>query len=112
MSEVIGFRLNKENPREARALLVLDGWRTKGYSIRQTITEALLRLDKTVQKPEGALLDEMNETLRQVNHLLRQIENGNSLPTKKSLESPTTDDLSASFVASVRKSAKSGVKLC
>ena len=44
MSEVISFRLSKENPREALAYEILKGWHEKGHSIRHTITEALLKL--------------------------------------------------------------------
>ena len=45
MSEVISFRLNKDNPREARALMVLKGWQEQGHNIRYIITEALVNLD-------------------------------------------------------------------
>lgn len=90
MSEVISFRLNKDDLREANALLVLQEWRTRGYSIRQTIAEALNKLDQngvepdsTAVEPDSTALDELNETLCQVNNLLRQIELGNSLPVGK-----------------------------
>jgi len=46
MSEVISFRLDKENLREAKALMILHEWRKNGYSLRQTITEALVSLDR------------------------------------------------------------------
>lgn len=110
MSEVISFRLNKDNLREEKARLVLQEWTTRGYSIRQTITEALLNLNQNSIEPESTVLDELSETLSQVNHLLRQIEKGNSSDLKY-LERRATEGLSASFVASVRKSAKPGAKI-
>ena len=46
MSEVISFRLNPENSREAKALDTLKMWREEGYTLRHKITEAILRLDQ------------------------------------------------------------------
>jgi hypothetical protein len=45
MSEVISFRLNKSNLREAQALEILKAWCSRGYSLRYVITEALLKLN-------------------------------------------------------------------
>jgi hypothetical protein len=111
MSEVISFRLNKENLREAKALLILQEWRAKGYSVRQTITEALLKLDQHEQNPESTALGELTETLSQVNHLLKLIESGNSSPVATHRGSRINGGLSESFVASVKRSAKSGLKI-
>jgi len=47
MSEVISFRLNRENPREALALEVLKNRFRKGFSVRYVLTEALLKLDES-----------------------------------------------------------------
>ena len=33
MSEVISFRLDPDNPREASAILVMQAWKDKGFSI-------------------------------------------------------------------------------
>ena len=57
MSEVISFRLNKDNLRESKALLILQEWKAKGYSILQTLTEALLKLEQNYApiKPCGIL---------------------------------------------------------
>ncbi|MFC1878760.1 hypothetical protein ACFLZW_02490 [Chloroflexota bacterium] len=111
MSEVISFRLNKDNLREAKALLVLQEWSAKGYVIRQTIAEALLSLDQNETKPESAAFNDLSKTQSQVNHLLRQIESGNSSPVTKRGENQGDNGLSTSFVASVKMSARSGLKL-
>ena len=44
MSEVISFRLNKNNPREARALMDIKSWQEEGHNIRYIVTEAFLRM--------------------------------------------------------------------
>lgn len=111
MSEVISFRLDKDNPCESRALDILVTWCNEGFSVRYVITEALFELDRNRQETESIELNELKDTISQVNHLLRQIEIGNSLPGTKHLGYKTRDGLSASFVALVKKSAKSGLKL-
>ena len=110
MSEVISFRLDKENPREAKALLILQEWRKKGYSVRQTITDALVRLDNNGHNSDSSI-EELNEALSQVNHLIRLIESDKSTIIKDKGMSNPKSDLSTSFVASVKKSAKVGLKL-
>jgi len=45
MSEVISFRLDNANPREAQALEVLNAWIEKGFSTRFILTTALLELE-------------------------------------------------------------------
>jgi hypothetical protein len=45
MSEVISFLLDKTNPREARALEVLNAWLEKGFNTRHILTTLLLELD-------------------------------------------------------------------
>ena len=51
MSDVISFRLNKENQREAKALEVLNAWIEKGFSTRHILTTALLELDHPGSEP-------------------------------------------------------------
>lgn len=77
MSEVISFRQNKDNPREAKALEILKARSAVGYKIRHIITDALLKLDDHRKSPSTIVaLDELNDTLIQVNQLLEQLENG------------------------------------
>jgi hypothetical protein len=112
MSEVISFRLDKENPREAQAYEILKVWYAGGYSIRHTITEALLRLDEagTVSVPDAAR-DDMIEVLHQVKQVLEQIQNGDSLSYRESNAGDCPASLTENFVASIRQAAKPGMKL-
>jgi hypothetical protein len=111
MSEVISFRLNQDNPREAQALEVLRTLCSDGYSIRQIITDALLKLYASKSKPMTIVLDELNETLSQVNLLLDQIGNGGHSKFTKRDNNQTCSGLTDTFIASVRKTARSGLKL-
>jgi hypothetical protein len=42
MSKVYSFRLDADNPREAKAKGVIDTWLEKGYSLRYLVVEALI----------------------------------------------------------------------
>jgi hypothetical protein len=44
MSEIFSFRLSKSNPREARAMELLQAKTSEGISLRQVITDGLLAL--------------------------------------------------------------------
>jgi len=103
MSEVISFRLNKDNPREVKALLVLQTRKARGYSVRQIVTEALLKLDQNGGvETDSDLFGDLGETLCQVNHLLKLIKNGKSLSAHNYAVSNDHIGLSASFVDSVK----------
>ena len=43
MSKVYSFRLDSDNPREAQAIEVIDNWVSQGYSLRNLLTEALIK---------------------------------------------------------------------
>ena len=43
MSKVCSFRLDSDNPREAQAIEVIDNWVSQGYSLRNLLTEALIK---------------------------------------------------------------------
>ena len=111
MSEVISFRLNKNNPREARALNVIRDWFTEGYSIRHIITEALLRLDGTDSEQVSFTANELITSLHQINQLLEQLGNGDSTRAINQGERQESTGLTATFIASVKKSAKQGIKI-
>ncbi len=111
MSEVISFRLNKDNPREAKALEVLKARSVEGYKIQHIITDALLKLDEHRKDPSTIVaLDELNNTLSQVNQLLEQLENGHSVTSDKPPEGQPRSILTAAFVASIKKATKPGFK--
>jgi len=107
MSKVISFRLNPDNPREASALSVLQDWLTQGYSVRHTMTEALLKLDlENSQKSDNKALSVLSQ---RINELLDSIEGG--IPplipsdTVSANEKPTDG-----FVYSMRKAARPGLR--
>ena len=110
MSKVISFRLDNNNTREAKALMILQEWKAQGYSFRQTITEALVSLDRGGLRSSSTLV-ELNEALRQANHLLRLIEMGGSSTIDDMKKSHSTNSLSTNFISSVKRAAKSGLKL-
>jgi hypothetical protein len=111
MSEVISFRLNKDNLREAKALLILKEWRTKGYSLRQIITEALIKFDEAGKGLDINAIENLKEALSQANHLLSQIENSDPFTSSEIRDFVGNSALSKSFLASVKKSAKTGMHI-
>jgi hypothetical protein len=111
MSEVISFRLNNDKLREAQAFKVLEAWRSRGYSVRYVITEALLTLkDPGQESSANTLTDELNSTLNQVRKLLEQLGNGEQVVGAKQ-EEYGLSILTDTFMASIRKAAKPGVKI-
>jgi hypothetical protein len=74
MSEVISFRLDRNNPREAQALGVLKKGQEAGYSLRHVLTEALLALEASAEEEQAvaqALL-EVAGRLGQIQSALEQ----------------------------------------
>jgi hypothetical protein len=110
MSDVISFRLNPDNPREAKAVQVLQTWAAQGFSIRQIITEALLKLDAPEIGFESATIEGLKDTLDHVNQLLEHIEIGKYSPVIKSHTEPAQTGLTDSFITSVKMIAKPGLK--
>jgi hypothetical protein len=112
MSEVISFRLNKDNLREAQALEILEAWCSKGYSLRYVITEALLKLnDPGPESMEDNNIPDLNAVLNQVNKLLEQIGNGGYPVFPRQDENTLHSSLAESFVLSIKKAAKPGIKI-
>lgn len=109
MSEVVSFRLNKDNPREAQALEVLNAWIEKGFSVRYTLTKALLRLDHPGLDLESSQDDrDMRLVLDQIGQLL-EIVKANPLTSQEiTTEQPI---LQESFLTSIKQGAKQGIKL-
>jgi hypothetical protein len=114
MSEVISFRLDQDNPREARAREVLRAWYAQGFSVRHILTEALLALEDSKAQDEETTfaLDEVNRALHQVIQMLERMQNG------RYVAAATGDDgqqpkaaLTDTFVASVKSAARPGMKL-
>jgi len=110
MSEVISFRLNRENPREALALEVLKNRFRKGFSVRYVLTEALLKLDESEDASKNISYNDLKEALHQVNQLLEQIGGGHNSTKARKDEPSTNSKLTANFINSIKKAAKPGVK--
>ncbi|MBN1536872.1 MAG: hypothetical protein JW908_09090 [Anaerolineales bacterium] len=108
MSEVISFRLNKNNLREAKALLVIQECRAKGYSLRQIITDALIKHDEAWSDPPTPNIDELNNKF---NQLLEQLSNGDPRRITQPNTSIGQSELADQFIASIKKTAKQGIKI-
>ncbi len=109
MSEVISFRLNKNNPREAQAYEVLMGRLTEGYSIRQIVVEALLKLNHPdIDQNMVPLFETLSAKINQVYQLLDQLEIGRFAFNIEN--SGSTYELTEPFVAAIKKGVKHGLK--
>jgi hypothetical protein len=104
MSDVISFRLNDKNPREAQAREVIKTWAKQGYSLRQILTEALLLLGSNEDNSKR----DVTEIVEQLSRLVEQLDNkSGSLVTNQ----PSQPGLSQAFIASVKTAKKPGMRL-
>ena len=103
MSKIYSFRLDENNPREAQALEVIDAWVSKGYSLPYVLTEALMNFWSDRNHADG-----LDTILEQVVSLLGQ--QGHGRPHDKEEGNDTNLALPSSFVDSVRKAVRQGVK--
>ena len=109
MSEVISFRLNKANPREAHALEVLNAWIEKGFSARYILTKALLELDHPGSDLEVGQDDrDLRFVLDQIGQLIEIVKANPVTRQVISTEQPT---LHEGFLDSIKQGAKPGIKL-
>lgn len=102
MSKVYSFRLDENNPREAEAKKTIKAWSKKGYSLRYIIVEALIELAKDHKNDEDLEL-----VLERLGYLTDVFQNNKIM---ESAEKESNQSLSQSFIASVKKSAKEGVR--
>ena len=111
MSEVISFRLDRENPREAQALAVLAKGQEAGYSLRHILTEALLALETAAEEEQmvAQALAEVAGRLEQIQSVLEHVQPMN-LPLAQPQDSqPEQAVLAESFVLSVKNTARPGL---
>lgn len=112
MSEVISFRLDPNNPREAQALQVLEGMITKGYSLRFIISEALVQFGSTENgSGRGENDPDIRATLREITKILDRIQTGDSSIKSSSSMSSWPENLGDSFINSIKISSKPGMKV-
>lgn len=109
MSEIISFRLNPDNPREAQALEFLRTKQAEGFSSRRVLTDALIGM--ATEKVQSALfpISEFNKALEQVSGLLTRLNDGNQHQNQPS--HPQAFELNENFRDSVKLAAKPGLNL-
>lgn len=103
MSRVYSFRLSDKNPREIQAREVLESWISKGYSLRQIVTNALLTDPKDNDSSKGVEM-----LVGKIEMLLEKFE-------QYGLRNRVNEDLDTSlptiFLNSISKAIKPGVNI-
>lgn len=102
MSKVLSFRLDADNPREARAMEVIESWVSQGYSLRQILTEALIEYGG--KESSGIKWEKVYDQLAE---LVRGLDNG----VNKQDSVGRRLSISSEFVAAMKKGAKEGLVL-
>lgn len=111
MSEVISFRLDKTNPREARALEVLNAYIEQGYSARFILTKALLDLDHPGSIPNLSQDDQdLRLVLDHIDQLIKFVRAGETNLSRQALDTEQPI-LNEGFLLSIKQGAKPGIKL-
>lgn len=98
MSKVYSFRLNDENPREARAREVIEAWVEEGYSLRYVIVEALVSFKK-----EGLRQGDVNSLVEKLQDLILSID-------KSETAQLSEVSLSNSFLDAMKQSVRDGMR--
>lgn len=110
MSEVISFRLRQSKPKEARALEILRAKVLEGLSIRDVITEGLLLLSAHPSLQEST---ELASTQAMFSTILDILKDGSFKPPIQRSDSEYPAEINAlseSFIATMKKEAKKGLK--
>lgn len=111
MSEVISFRLDKDKPRESRALRVLKRWQEEGHNTRYIFTEALLLLeDSNKNELKVVMLAELNEKLNHVSQIFNQMEYDGTTKFKPSSQPTSETRLTDGFIQGIKEAVKPGIK--
>ncbi len=110
MSVVISFRLNKDDPRQMKAILLLNRKRAEGMSVREVIITALIQIDQGNQVNEKESdIQLVRETLTRVNLLLANMnieQEGQETRPKLRTDLPK---LASDFICSVKTNFKPGM---
>jgi hypothetical protein len=110
MSEVISFRLDRENPREAQALAVLAKGQEAGYSLRHILTEALLALEAAAEDEQAVTLA-LTEVAGRLEQILERFQTSGPGSSQRQTEQPRQNVLAESFVLSVKSAARPGLTM-
>ncbi len=111
MSEVICFRLDQNNPREAQALAVLRKGQEAGYSLRHTLTEALLALEAAAEGERTAeqVLTEVAGRLERLQSALERFQHMSPASAPQQGDMSEQAALAESFVLAVKSAARPGL---
>jgi len=101
MSKVYSFRLDVDNPREAQAVEVIDGWVSQGYSLRYIFTDALIDSGNTQDDSKG-----LDKFLERLSDLIQELEEGRQ--SENRMENMTK--LPVNFVDAMKKLAGKGIR--
>jgi hypothetical protein len=109
MSEVISFRLDRENPRERRGLEILNKWRDDGFVVSHILTEALLSLEDSRSIAVITAFEDLNKALISVNQLLQKLEDGTSITITQYESGSIGYILSDQFINAIKNKVKPGI---
>lgn len=107
MSEVISFRLNPDNKREAQALEILKTKQAEGFSRRRILADALIGMVTSTRQGDSFSIDEFNQALGQVSGLLERLNGGSQRQNQPA--QPQASGLNENFINSVRVAARPGI---
>ena len=109
MSEVISFRLDPDNPREAQALEILRTKQAEGFSSRRVLTDALIGVVAEKGQNDLFSIDEFNTALEHVQGLLERLNSSNHEYGQSTR--PQVVALNDNFLNSVKIAARPGLNL-
>jgi hypothetical protein len=110
MSEIFSFRLSKSNPREARAIEILQANTNEGISLRQLITDGLLALASRPSKEE-VLPDDIQSLLHLILNILNKEQMKKVGIDRDGLSEISTKEISEQFIFSIKRDIKKGMNL-
>lgn len=101
MSKVYSFRLDENNPREAQAKEVIDTWVSRGHSLRNVLSDALIKFNN-----EDNSLGEISEIVHQLSILLEKFPDN-----QHHMEDAASKPLPRLFTDAVGQSVRPGIKV-
>lgn len=111
MSEIISFRLNRNNPREERALAVLTAKQEAGFGIRQVLVEALLMLAGEADSGLAPVVNDLQAVLEEARSLVGEMRSGHAPVAENEAGGYAHKaQLSDGFLVSVKNAARPGMK--
>lgn len=111
MSKVFSFRLNISNPREEQAIMLLEDFQKRGYSIRYIITQALIRFEDFNFVDDNISFEELSKLLGQFKQLEEQLCACCKHQMVTQDDSKDISPITKPFIDSIKKSAKVGIKV-